>query len=949
MTGIFALPVTAVPLRLLGSARWVDQTAIPPSPMLWLFAYLAAAETWVERAEIATLLWADVPESDARNNLRQLLHRSKNLKWAKAIEGNTKALRLSVPSDVSQFRTAIRQADWQKALAVYGGALLEGLLTPTAFGAWLETERAALHEDWRTALIGRIQELDSSPDASLPNLLVQLLELDPYNEEALHGLLKHATVLGSNQVALRQFELFQARLRTDLGVEPQPETLALVATLKGQVQPDTNLRFVGRQAEQAEIGAQFMAGTRLMMLRGLGGIGKTTLAKEILEQQKNLFDRAIWLTLRDIRNPDDVPLAVAAVLGFNLRADSSPWLQIGQHFQESRVLLVLDNVEHLGGLAEPLNAWLEAAPQLTLLLTSRVALNIPNEWVLTLGGLAYPDNPDLEAARAASAVQLFVARAARRRGGFTLNSNTLAGILRICQLVQGLPLGLELAAAWLGELSLEALIEGLEANAEWLEVNEPEIPEAHRSLRTVFEHSWELLEDDLRQTLSAISVFQGGFDRPAALEGMGVSARSLLGLLARSLLHQHGGRYELHPLVQTYALKKLEQPALKKLQRTHAQYFAHFAEQAEIALRGGPQQITWLNKVTSQHQNIMAVFEYNTDPALVLRTLAALPRYFHLRSRTLEAWNALQTAIAQYQPPSDALLLARAELALGIQGDFLALYSRACQHLENAIKIFSILDQPVLHAKALGWWGANAIMRGQLQAAEIRIRQALQIQRQENDVHGMVNTLNDLGRIACDRNDKIIAKQYFEQSLECANICGHRNGQAIALQNIADILPPSPEKYQLIEQSLSLTRALGNQTNIGASLYGLGEAAIAEGNDALAQQHLLEALPLLRDGRYRDAIYAMLVLTQPLVRQGYQAQALTLFGATTVALERLDSPLAEHQYQHFLQLENQARTALGQAKAEAAYQQGQAMSVDQAIAFAQGLPKLEPMLTKKTR
>ncbi len=932
-----ALPSIAVvmpSLGLLGVARWLEKP-ISPGPALWLMTYLALAETWVDRFEIAGLLWADVPEADARNNLRQLLHRSKSLEWAKTLESNNKALRLQINSDVGQFRKAVRQADWQTALEMYNGALLEGIEAPRALETWLESERSALQDDWREALVGRIGQLEASPDANLPNLLVQLLSIDPYNEEALHGLLKYATARGQSKEALKQFELFQARLHSDLGVEPQPETLALVASLRGQAQPDTNLRFVGRYNEQAEIRAQLEAGTRLLMLRGAGGIGKTTLAKEILNTHQKMFDHTAWVTLRDAGDLDAVPLSIAAALGLSLRANQSPWEQLGNLFKERQMLLVLDNLEHLTGIAEPLVTWLEVAPKLTLLLTSRVALNVPDEWVFTLEGLDYPSTPDLEVARHASAVQLFVARAARRRGGFTLNEKTLAGVLRICQLVQGLPLGLELAAAWMGELSLEALVEGLEANSDLLEVADPTMPSAHRTLRTVFEHSWELLEDDLRHALCAISVFQGGFDRNAAVNGMNIPARALLGLIARSLLqNQSGGRYELHPLVQTFAKQKLEPEAQSSLQLQHAEYFTSLAKQAQTHIQGGSQQVRWLEAVAANHLNFLAVCDQSLNPTLALSTASVLNYYWMSRGHYLIGLQRLEQALKRAKDIENDLLLAQTHLAIGIQGNFLAVFEHSNQHLETALRYAQQAKAISIEARALNWYGANLLSQGKRETAQEKIELAIQRLEPLGDPWALGCAYNDLGRVYSDYRDIENALLYFEKSLECARICQDRHQQAIALHNISNHIDVGPKTYQLIQESMKLKLEIGHESGYAMSLHAMGSNLVAEEKHLEAIPYLLEAMrKLLHFGRFRDAAYSLIVLAEPSLRTNQNALAMIIYGAARTAYARIGAEFAPRFQWHTSKLETENRQILGDTQAEALYLKGSQMSLEEAYQF----------------
>ncbi|NJK44817.1 MAG: hypothetical protein HC933_11500 [Pleurocapsa sp. SU_196_0] len=624
-------------LCLFGTPRWVDargSTGLSHGSALWLLTYLAIQDAWVERSEIATLLWPEANSQDARNSLRQLLHRSKNAPWFAFLEATPQMLRFTADSDVRRFQRALSRADWPEAIHACSGPLLEGFQPGGPLEGWLESEREALQGDWREALLGRIKTLEAQRDtAELPALLQRLLEADPYNEDAVHTLLKVMEPSGQRDVALRQFEAFRQRLASDLGVEPHPDTVNLAARLAGtaDVHPGTNLGLIGREAELRELLERCQdPELRLLTIRGPGGVGKTALARHALDAVRSLFpDGATWVSLREISKLEDAPSAIAAALGVTLRTEPSLWTQLANALGPRRALLVLDNLEHLGGIAEPLEVLLDTASQVKLLVTSRASLGTPREWVLPIDGLGYPSTPDLEQAHASSAVRLFVERAGRRRGGFALNRDALNGIVRVCAAVDGLPLGLELAAAWVTEFSSDALADALEANAELLETTDLAMPEAHRSLRTVFEHSWELLEDEWRRGLCALSVFRGGFNRRAALEGVGVSARTLLALVGRSLLTSApGGRFDLHPAVQRLAWQKLELDERRRLQLAHAQYFVRQAEGAETHLCGGAHQIRLLESIAADHRNVLEVSDANADPVLVLRVVTALSRYW---------------------------------------------------------------------------------------------------------------------------------------------------------------------------------------------------------------------------------------------------------------------------------------------------------------------------------
>jgi predicted ATPase/DNA-binding SARP family transcriptional activator len=927
-----------------------EVTPLPPGNFSWLLAYLAVQDDWVDRKDLAELLWQDADLQGGLNNLRQLLHRHKSLPWAGVLEVNAQALRIASETDVRRFRGAFSRADWRAALQEYGGALLEGVrpLGVEAFETWLESERSILQSDWREALIGRTQRLAEQSDAFEESfaLLEKLLEVDPYNEEALVSLLRAAQRLARRDLGLQHFQMFKQRLRADLGVEPLPETLQAADVLAGKLETVRNANpdsLLGRETEQATLLEQLaLQELRLLNVRGTGGVGKTVLAKRVFELAAPRFaDGAFWVSLQPVLKLADVPLAIAAALEFNLNLNTDVWLQVGELLGFRNTLLVLDNCEHLPGLPERIADLLEATRHLKILVTSRVSLELPNENIVALEGLDYPNEPILELLQTSNAVRLFVVRAAVRKAGFALTEHNKTAIWRICQLVQGLPLGLALAAAWVSELSPEALRDGLESNADVVALEGESL--AHQSLRMVFEHSWELLEDDLRTALSSLSVFRGGFERRAALEGLGIAARALLALVGRSLLQSlPGGRYDLHPTVQVFAAQKLEPARHKTLQLAHARYFMGFAESSERPILGGANQLRMLERVSADHQNFLAVSDNNADPDLVLRTVAAFGRYYHTRDHMLEGLQRLETALAQAQT-KESTLLARAELAAGIQGNFLADFTNSDAHLKAAMRHAERAKLPLLKAEILNWQGANSLSQGMLQIARMQLEEAIAIQRQANDTLGLINSVNDLGRVFSDENDTETAKGLFEESLGYARACQDLHGESIALSNFANMQLDSALAKSLIAQSMEIKKRLGDLGGLAFGLHNYGSELIEERDYHSARRYLLEALEIrVRVGRKQNATHTLLALAQPDVMEGHFERAMIFYGVAWATTERINAKFSDDYTSWVKSLERQARDALGETVAQKAFQRGWAMSLEEAARFAQSdVAKLE--------
>ena len=416
------------------------------------------------------------------------------------------------------------------------------------------------------------------------------LALDPLHEPAHLRLIRLYALSAKRTAALQQVRACQRILQAELGVEPGPaiEKAYLEIQEGGRVpastpsttpQPEVRKHnlpslptpFVGRQQTLARLDAYLRDPTcRLVTLVGPGGIGKTRLAIEAAGRQIDAFDGVFFVALDSLHSPQAVLPAIAGALGLAPGQDQELQPQLLAYLRHKRVLLVLDNFEHLLSGAGILARVLEEAPGTQILATSRTRLNLQGEQLFAVEGMAYPDSPPdpvpalgkgLDGGMAPySAVQLFLASARRAEPGFALTPDNLGDIVAICRLVDGLPLGILLASAWVPVLSPGQIAAEIRQGLGFLETDLRDLPERHRSLGAVFRHSWDLLTTHEQEVLEALSVFQGGFDRPAAGRVAGASLRDLKRLVDSSLLQRcAAGRYDMHPLLQRYAAGRLRQ------------------------------------------------------------------------------------------------------------------------------------------------------------------------------------------------------------------------------------------------------------------------------------------------------------------------------------------------------------------------------------------------------
>lgn len=316
---------------------------------------------------------------------------------------------------------------------------------------------------------------------------------------------------------------------------------------------------VGRETELAELTTLLRdAHVRLITLVGPGGMGKTRLGVEVARRQMSALAGGVYfVAIPSTASRSEFDLSIAEGVGLRLNERDTPRTQIVRHFQGKQTLLVLDGFERALHHAEFVTALLKAAPQLKMIVTSQVSLNLKEEWVRYLEPLSVPTSEDGDGA-VDGAVRLFADNVRRVRGDFSLAAH-LPAVVQIVRTVQGVPLAIELAATWLKTLSAEDVAREIQQNFDFLATNQRDVEERHRSIRAVFDYSWNLLTPEEQRVFLRLSVFSGRFGFSAAEQVAGASIHVLSELVGKSLLQQHAnGQYQIHTLLYEYAGRKLE-------------------------------------------------------------------------------------------------------------------------------------------------------------------------------------------------------------------------------------------------------------------------------------------------------------------------------------------------------------------------------------------------------
>ncbi len=413
--------------------------------------------------------------------------------------------------------------------------------------------------------------------------------------------------------------------------------------------------FIGREEEIREIIHRLNNPLcQLLTFVGPGGIGKTRLALEVAHQMSLAYpDGVYFVPLQPLRSAEHIPSAIAHALELPNRDDKDALQHLIQFLRERQLLLILDNFEHLVEGAAVITPILADAAAVRVLVTSREPLKLHEEWQWMVQGLKVPASHLDETAQSYSAVQLFAERAEQIHADFVLEQQ-LKNVIRICQLVEGIPLAIEMAANWTNMLTCEAIAEAIQNDIDFLTSREQNIPERHRSMRAVYNHSWRLLYEEERQVFQKLSIFRSGFTLEAAEQIAEASLETLASLVDKSFLRTNSaGRHDIHELLRQYGEEQLTlADSTKDVANRHAVYFADFVKQCEAEIKSDKQR-SGLNKFESDFENIRAAWTYavtQRDDALIDRMIDGLYWFGHLRSRVGEICALFEIAADTFAP-----------------------------------------------------------------------------------------------------------------------------------------------------------------------------------------------------------------------------------------------------------------------------------------------------------
>ena len=1031
--------MTFLHLSLLGSFQATLQgdsiTQFRSDKIRALLAYLAVEADIPHRREtLAALLW---PESaNAMRNLRKSLHRLRQtLDGCQAglsdalLTTTRQTIRLEAAAvilDVAQFEQSLAAARAhthdaltnchnclervELAAEIYRGDFLAGfsLRDAPGFEEWLLIKRENLHRQGMAAFRQLAIAYEAQGNfAQAEQNAARQIALEPWSEKARRQLMRALAGQGKRAQALAQYERCREILAAEIGVEPAQKTRALRDQISAAEteQPDTAnalplLRHFPRQFDQfVARETEITAVTRrilnpdcaLLTLLGPGGIGKTRLsiqaARHLAARHAAIFrasfpDGCYFVPLADAANRDQLITAVGESLAITFLPAEPPEPQLLRCLAGQKALLLLDNFEQLTGEAGFIADLINHAPQLKLIVTSREPLNLQAEWRLPVSGLAYTSKTTANSHNHSDAAQLFLQTARRTHPAFQPDKAEWRHIDRICQLTQGMPLAIQLAAAWTNAANCAAIAAEIERNLDFLAAKTQDILPRHRSVRAVFAHSWQSLSPMEQEKLAQTAVFAGSFDLSAAATVLEGSVPALSALLDKSLLQRdENGRYRLHPLLRQFAAEKLAALKEKACQTAgrHSAYYLNFIAAQKNSLLQAESNGNWL-AAQREADNIRHAWEWAASHSrwtLLVRAAESVSLFYQLRGLFQEGETLLAKAAASAQTNNQPLSILN---ILRVQQIRFLLeqqrFNETAQLAEKASQTCRQTGQEQELSAALADWGIACWRLNDYEQAAALLTESLALAEKQNDQRQMAYILHHLGNVTMTQGATNKTQHLLQRALALYEITGNQRGLANILNDFASLAMLNSDleaAKTYYSRSVSLHKKLGNAPGLIMPAGNLGYLYLVSGDyekaeepfaevTLLTQQYGLKAmyiwqcvnsghLALMRENyaaaarHYQQALVsntsnttkreALLGMAAVIAAVDTPANAARLLPATQKT-DSLLSPLEEKLRNNLLAA---LRAALSDNEWQAAMALGEAMTLNEAASWANSLMK----------
>lgn len=903
-----------------------------------LLAYLASRPGHPHSREaLATLFWGEVEEEAARLSLRVALSDlRKVLIPVRAVSNappllvtSRQTIELRLPPNAGWVDAVEFDALWDactahghttlvrcptciqrlnQAVALYRGDFLADVILADSpgFDEWRRLQQEHYHKKttaaltWMTDHHLTLGNYDQAQDYAR-----RQLELEPWREEAHRQLMQALAASGQRSAALAQYEVCRRTLENELQAAPTAETSALHEQIRSGtlsdampvgLTPSVDLPaaltpFVGRTTELERIGEIVLdPACRLLTLLGPGGIGKTRLATHAVERFTRHFPNgAAFVSLDFYAVPDRMATAILHALHLAPTRDGTALLpQLISYLHDKDMLLVLDDCAPSPAMAAWIVELLRSTRHIKILAIARQRLNVRGEWILRVEGLSYPppgptstlpvDTPLDTVVQQYSAVQLFVESVRRLAPAYRVDQSCLPHVVRICQLVQGMPLAIELAAAWTPVLSCHQIAQEIKDNFDILATSAADVPLRQRSLRAVFDQVWVLLSGTEQRALARLAVFRGNFDRTAGEAVAGASLPILASLTDKSLLSRVAvgdndteAQYSLHAVLRQYALQHLSDFSGEPdtTINRHGHYFMDFITQQTAAFPRAQQQSA-IAQVALHIEDIRMAWEWACKRHDVIALRQAWPGLFAFYAsrgwlRAGETAFGDLVAILRDGPHADIetgppnvyqLLLG---LALSSQAWFVFQMGRlghADTLSRTGLAVLRKQDVPDALAFGLIIRASFAMHIGSDAEARECSEQSLQIWQATDNRYGIAMSFGVLGQLALRRGDRVAAEAHSLASLQLTRHLD--NPWAIAfpltsLDHAAHSIGDYPNMHELLQETLLTDQNRTNMPAIGLAYLHLGDLARARGDYDTAQRRYVQVLELFarHDFRYR--------------------------------------------------------------------------------------------------
>ena len=925
-------------IQLLGVPHIIiGGTYVTPShrKAIALLAYLAMDRREHSREALATFFFPEFDTSTGLGEIRRLLYSLNTCIGKKWIQSTRTTLALPhdvlIELDVEHFNEFMLERKDHKhgldqvcvqcvpilldTVDLVKGLFMEGytLTDSPEFDRWQQHKSIHYQDqlDQAVDLLVRYYLYANQLEQALPYAR-QLLNSDPLREETYYLLMFIEAKANRSSAALHYYENLVRTLQDELGIKPSQKLITLAQTIadkqplkhsdldrqiyiesrKAQRNlPATTTNFIGRESELDTIVNYLNDNQRRMItIVGPGGVGKSHLSLMAgIKVEDQFADGVFFIPLAPLTNKIDIIPAIAENVGYQFQQDQrQQHVQLIEYLHNKHMLLIIDNFEHLIAGGAIITELLEQAPYLKILVTSRQRLNQTGETIFSLQGLMVPDSILVEQAERYDAIQLFSYAAQQTQAGFQIQQSNLAAIIDTCQLVQGMPLAIILSASWLTMLTVEEISSEIKNGIDFLAVEMTDLPQRQRSIRAVFDHSWDLLTELEQSVFQQLAVFRGGFTRHAIQTITDTNLHLLMSLTNKSLIQHDKStrRYYIHELLRQYAEDRLlVSDDMHNTHHRHATYYLNYLVTHGAHLKG-KQQLDALRLIEEDYDNIKVAWQWSIEHEqldMVESVIESLMLYYQLNSRVQEGQNIFEATRAKLQvdhhttavyqrllvrfnlttDDADVILL-RLESALerAISRDdqkesaycFVKIAELhhhhyhnpedAIHHYELGIQLYRELDERYYLADALSKLGEAYRLLGNVEKNQVLVQESYRIQLEIDDELGASQTMRALGMATFLAGDYARSLKYCQDALDIqkrANFIAGQVNNGVYVGIVKYFNGKVQEGKQLVEESFYMAEDIGLKSAMGWALASLSTFASVEGDYELAESLIQKA------------------------------------------------------------------------------------------------------------